>query len=107
MKRFIAATILMSTILSAPVNAEQSAAREYREIFGSGNFYLEFKDKWGTRILAGKDGTRMERMNYTFEHGTMTWLNPFGAIFGGTGDKNPEVMYRDGKYYHFVAKRKA
>lgn len=107
MKRFIAATILMSTILSAPVNAEQSAAREYREIFGSGNFYLEFKDKWGTRILAGKDGTRMERMNYTFEHGTMTWLNPLGAIFGGTGDKNPEVMYRDGKYYHFVAKRKA
>lgn len=107
-KQFIATTILLSTILNfGTAAAEQPAAQEYREIFRGGNFYLEFKDKWGTRIIASENGMRMERMNYTFEHGAMTWLNPLGALFGGTGDKNPEVMYRDGMFYHFVAKRKA
>ena len=87
-------------------NAEQSAAQSYREIFGSENFYVEYKDKWGTRILAGKDGTRLERMRYDFESGGLAMLNPLGMIFGGE-DKNPEVMYRDGKFYHFVEKDKA
>ncbi len=107
-KIYIAAAIFLSAILNfGNVDAEQNAAEKYREIFRSGNFYLEYKDKWGTRILAGKNGTRMERMNYTFENGALTWLNPLGAIFGGTGDKNPEVMYKDGKYYHFTDKRRA
>lgn len=103
----IIALLLFSIINSSIGHAEQTAAEEYRTIFRGGNFYLEFKDKWGTRIIAAKNGTRMERMNYTFEHGAMAWLNPLGAIFGGTGDKNPEVMYKNGKYYYFVAKNKA
>lgn len=108
LKKFIATIFLLSSILNfGTAVAEQSAAKEYREFFRDEIFYLEFKDKWGTRILASENGTRMERMNYTFEHGAMTWLNPLGALFGGTGDKNPEVMYRDGKFYHFVSKRKA
>ena len=106
-KKFIAVIVLSTLLHFGTVCAEQEAAEEYRAIFQSGNFYLEFKDKWGTRIIAGKNGTRMERMNYTFEHGAMAWLNPLGALFGGTGDKNPEVMFKDGKYYHFVAKNKA
>ena len=107
MKKKIITVLLLLIMNSGIVNAEQPAAEEYRSIFSDGNFYLEFKDKWGTRIIAGKNGTRMERMNYTFEHGALTWLNPLGAIFGGTGDNNPEVMYKDGKYYYFVAKNKA
>lgn len=103
----IIALLLFSIINSSIGHAERTAAEEYRTIFRGGNFYLEFKDKWGTRIIAAKNGTRMERMNYTFEHGAMAWLNPLGAIFGGTGDKNPEVMYKNGKYYYFVAKNKA
>ena len=107
-KKFFATVILLCmTISFANVKAEQSAAEEYRNIFRGGNFYLEFKDKWGTRIIAAKNGTRMERMNYTFEHGAIAWLNPLGAIFGGNGDKNPEVMHKGGKYYYFVAKNKA
>lgn len=107
MREKIIAMLLWSILSSGIVYAEQTVAEEYRAMFQDGNFYLEFKDKWGTRIIAEKDGTRMERMNYTFEHGAMAWLNPLGAIFGGTGDKNPEVMYKDGKYYYFVAKNKA
>lgn len=107
LKKFITAVFLSSVLSFATTNAEQPAAEEYRQIFHGGNFYLEFKDKWGTRIIANEDGVRMERMNYTFEQGAMVWLNPLGAIFGGTGDKNPEVMHKDGKYYHFVAKKKA
>ena len=108
LKKFIVLAISLSSVLNfSTVNAEQAVAEEYRQIFHSGNFYLEFKDKWGTRIIVNEGNTRMERMNYTFENGTMTWLNPLGAIFGGTGDKNPEVMHKDGKYYYFVAKKKA
>lgn len=88
-------------------NAEQAAAEDYRKIFSSGNFYVEFKDKWGVRILAGKDGARMERMRYDFESGGLIWLNPLGAMFGGGEAKNPEVLYKDGKFYQFVAKNKA
>ena len=97
----------MSSLNFSVVEAEQPAAAEYRQIFHSGNFFLTFKDKWGKRFLAGKNGTRLERMNYTYESGSMVWLNPLGAIFGGTGDKNPEVMYRDGKFYHFAERKKA
>lgn len=107
MREKIIVMFLLSILSSGIVYAEQTAAEEYRTMFQDGNFYLEFKDKWGTRIIASKNGTRMERMNYTFEHGAMAWLNPLGAIFGGTGDKNPEVMYKNGKYYYFVAKNKA
>lgn len=87
-------------------NAEQSAADTYRKIFSAGNFFVEYKDKWGTRILAGKNGTRIERMRYEFESGGIAMLNPLGMIFGGE-DKNPEVMYRNGKFYNFVEKDKA
>ncbi len=87
-------------------NAEQAAAEEYRKIFSSGNFYIEFRDKWGTRILAGKNGMRMERMRYDAESGDIAWLNPLGAIFHKE-DKNPEVLYRDGKFYNFIEKKRA
>lgn len=106
-KIFVAAVIFFICQNFGAANAEQAAADEYRKMFSSGNFYVEFKDKWGVRILAGKDGARMERMRYHFESGGMVWLNPLGAIFGGGEAKNPEVLYKNGKYYHFVAKDKA
>lgn len=102
---FVAAIFIILNFGTA--NAEQAAAEEYRKIFSSGNFYVEFKDKWGVRILAGKNGARMERMRYNFESGGLIWLNPLGAMFGGGEAKNPEVLYKDGKYYQFISKNKA
>ena len=104
---FLSGVIFFIFFYIGNVSAEQAAADEYRKIFSSGNFYVEFKDKWGVRILAGKNGARMERMRYHFESGGMIWLNPLGAIFGGGEGKNPEVLYKNGKYYQFVAKDKA
>lgn len=106
-KIFLAVAIILIFCSCNAANAEQAAADEYRKIFSSGNFYVEFKDKWGVRILAGKNGARMERMRYHFESGGMVWLNPLGAMFGGGEAKNPEVLYKNGKYYQFVAKDKA
>lgn len=106
-KIFFAVIAVFIFFCSNAANAEQPAAEEYRKIFSSGNFYVEFKDKWGVRILAGKNGSRMERMRYHFESGGMVWFNPLGAIFGGGEAKNPEVLYKNGKYYQFVAKDKA
>ena len=104
-KILISAIIFFGSFISL-ANAEQVAAETYRQMFRSGNFYLEYDDKWGVRILAGKDGQRMERMRYDIESGKMKWLNPLAEIFAGE-NKSPEVMYRDGKFYHFVEKEKA
>ena len=104
--RFLMLALLFNIFNFNVANAEQAAAAEYRKIFRTGNFYIEFRDKWGTRILAGKNGMRMERMRYDFESGDMAWLNPLGAIFNKE-DKNPEVLYRDGKFYQFIEKKRA
>ena len=106
-KLFLTAALLFGFFNFGAASAEQSAAENYRQIFQSGNFYLEFKDKWGTRILAAKDGVRMERMSYKYERDNMAWLNPLGAMFGGGENKNPEIMYKDGNYFQFIGKNKA
>ena len=32
----------------------------------------------------------------------VTYFNPLGALFGGSGSKYPEVLYQNGKYYQFI-----
>ena len=106
-KLFFTAALIFGILNFGTANAEQPAAEKYREIFQSGNFYLKFKDKWGERILTAENGVRMERMSYKYERGNMIWLNPLGAIFGGKENKNPEIMYKDGKYFQFIGKNQA
>lgn len=121
-KLFLTAALLCGFLNFGTTNAEQAKAEDYRQWFSSGNFYVEFeykKDsvngknkKWATRILAAEksdDATeiRMERMNYKYENSNLAWLIPLGAMFGGGENKNPEVMYKDGKYYQFFSKNKA
>ena len=88
-------------------HAEQPKAAEYRAILNSGTFYVEYKDNFGnSRVVAARDGQRMERMNYNTP-GWVTFLNPLGALFGGSAPKNPEVMYKDGYYYQFNSDKEA
>ena len=89
------------------VCAEQPAADEYRQMFRAGNFCIEFKDKWGERVLAGFKGMRMERTSYRFSESNAAWLNPLGKIFDGSGPQNPETLFKDGKYYQFVERDQA
>lgn len=61
-----AATLLAALTLSlsaAGVQAEQSKAEEYRQIFASGNFYLEYEDKYLTQIIGAQDGKRILARN--------------------------------------------
>lgn len=76
MKKFLILTVLF-VAFALPVSAEQPAAEQYRQMFASGNFYVEcqmFGDaeiKWGfgrpkkavsaKLIYAGKDGNRSFR----------------------------------------------
>ena len=81
--------------------AEQAAAEEYRKIFRSGTFYLEYKDAYESKVLAEFNNKRMERTEYL----KMNWavyMNPLGALFGGSGSKYPEVLHQNGKYYQFI-----
>ena len=104
-KIFIAAGIFLSAI-GATADAEQPAAESYRQMFRAGNFYVEYRDKWGVRILAGENGARMERMRYDIESGALQYLNPIAAVVIGE-NKMPEVLYRDGKIYQFIERDKA
>lgn len=42
MKKFLIATLLLS-VLALPASAEQPAAEQYRQMFASGNFYVEYR----------------------------------------------------------------
>ena len=74
LKKFFAAMFATVIIFFGTANAEQPAAEQYRQMFKSGNFYVEFKMKaetmkgkvhTGTIIFAGLNGERMfsERQN--------------------------------------------
>jgi len=109
MKKFIlkfVALIVLINFFSVPkVQAENPGAENYRKIFESDIFYLKLKDKWGRRILASDGDMRLERMNTST--GSLAYLNPMGALFGGGEDKYPEVICKDNQYYQFIEDNKA
>lgn len=80
--------ILLFTAFTLPVSAEQPAAEQYRQMFASGNFYVEYEvaDKYSSKkthiIRAGRHGQRIAKV--------------------GLKDKYPSALYRDGKYYRFT-----
>lgn len=87
MKKFLILTLIF-TALALPVSAEQPAAEQYRQMFASGNFYVEYEvaDKYSPKknhlIRAGRHGQRIAKV--------------------GLKDKYPSALYRDGKYYRFT-----
>ena len=88
---------------SAQAEAEQPAAEKYRQIFKSGNFYVEYDDKNVKRIVAEENGRRMVRNDLGGSYRAMvSILNPLGAAF--SNDKYPEFMCANGKFYKFLEK---
>ena len=100
-KFFIILFTLVSLMDINYVFAEQPAAEKYRQMFASGTFYLEYKDSHESKVLAAFDNKRMERITY-IKMNWVTYFNPLGALFGGSGSKCPEVLYQNGKYYQFI-----
>ena len=121
--------LLVLTISTAEVSAEQAAAEQYRQMFRSGNFYVEcrmsrmFRDheySSGVLTYAGEDGKRMQRTTRKglFSSGSASMfesadLGDFYAEEDQTpatshyeqvkNKKWPDYLYRDGQYYHFIS----
>lgn len=103
-----AASVLAAlTISTAEVSAEQPAAEQYRQMFRSGNFYVEYEtvfeyQLWGSThksssgpcVVAGQDGKRIK-------YGSN--FDPMKHIFGGKQKlkKYPDVLFQNGTYYRF------
>ena len=49
MKKFLL-LVLILTAITLPANAEQPAAEEYRQMFRSGNFYVEYQMFLPTKV---------------------------------------------------------
>lgn len=95
----ILATIFAFTIIPNSVSAEQPAAEQYRQMFKSGNFYVEYqmfkeidapvlghyKYNSANIVLAGKDGKRMMRETST---GGIFSVSISRTSFGGIFDNN-------------------
>lgn len=102
MKKFLLLTLILATI-TLPASAEQPAAEKYRQMFNSGNFYVEYDDKNVKRIVAEENGRRMVRSDLGGSYRAMiSILNPLGAAFAN--DKYPEFMYENGRFYKFLEK---
>ncbi len=103
-KIFLAGALALS-LMTGAAHAEQSAAKNYREMFRAEQFYLEYRNVRGStdrtvKRLAAYNDKRMERSNET----TPMWVkacNPLGALFGDRGKQYPLVLHKDGKYYQF------
>ena len=105
-KKLVVAALFCLSLNAGAANAEEAAAENYRQIFSSGNFYVEYQDKYTSRIIGEKNGKRLERTKYNIP-GWVNVFNPLGALFGGGEPKYPEVMCKDGKFYQFSSDDKA
>ena len=129
-KRILAAIILAlsAVTVSSNVSAEQPAAEEYRQMFRSGTFYVEYQIsrksgghtfKSGNMVLAGQDGKRMYRITNAGStkgsSGAEFDVESLSGIYNNSSlnrriisyeefkvKKWPDVLYQDGKYYRFI-----
>ena len=104
MKKFLLTALLMLFVTST-VAAEQSKATEYRQIFSSGQFYVEYEDRNVKKIIAQENERRMARTALSgAQSATVSVLNPLGALFSSGNNRYPEFMYSNGRYYKFAEK---
>lgn len=109
MKKFLILTLLLSA-LTLPVNAEQLAAEQYRQMFASGNFFVEYEvvDKSGQWIKSDGFSSQMTYSRVVRDvkkrrNEIRAGLNGRRiAKSGSIKDKYPKALYRDGKYYKFT-----
>lgn len=109
MRKFLIVMLLLSA-LTSPVSAEQPAAEQYRQMFASGNFYVEYEvaDKSGNWVkpdVASSSSIRyfgMVRDSKKHRHEIRAGQNGQRIAKSGIKDKYPDAFYQDGKYYKFT-----
>lgn len=95
--------LLALTAVAGSVCAEQPKAEEYRAIFSSGTYYVEYKANGGRRGLAVKDGARMK---YSVKTRAENFLaGGVFSLFKGGSSAEPLYLYADGKYYQYRTKK--
>ena len=105
MKKFFTIMLMLMLVAATKVSAEQEKADEYRKIFSSDTFYVEYDDKNVKQILAEKNGQRMSRTTLGGRYATIvSVLNPIAAMFQSGSTKYPEFLHSNGKYYKFAEK---
>ena len=93
-RRVILSILLVLTISTAEVSAEQAAAEQYRQMFRSGNFYVEYQRI--DHFVDPSDSVRAGIYNAFFER-----------IRTAQKANHPDAIYRDEKYYRFLTSLKA
>lgn len=115
--KLLSATLTLSILAGSmgTALAEQPKAEEYKQIFSSGTYFVEYELNRSTRkSLEVRDGKRMDYTSYitsgTSMLGGLALINPFLAVaglFGKSVKKEPTSLYQDGKYYQFTGKKMA
>ena len=110
-KFLMLAAIAMLAVIPS-VSAEQAAAEQYRQIFRSGNFYVEYQTVshlWD-KLSKTAGGQKTFRAETTFVFGQLNMKSDKVTLAGKDGarvvksklkDKVPHAMYLDGKYYNY------
>lgn len=94
--------LLIFTMNFSSTSAENAKADEYRKIFSSGNFYVEYEDKNIKKIVAEENGMRMSRTDLLGRYrAIVSVLNPLGSLFSSDNKKYPEYIHYRQRYYRF------
>ena len=111
MRKFLFVALLVWAV-TLPASAEQPAAEQYRQMFASGNFYVEYH-VMGTRFLTHSESPcadmsvvmKSERKPFRILYNPKKQFHIIHAGHNGeriskTGikDKYPDALYRGGKY---------
>ena len=105
MKKFLIVTLLLMA-LALPASAEQPAAEQYRQMFASGNFYVEYEvadssGYWKNPALLRTNILGIPKKG--LKHEIRAGLNGQRiSKLGSMKDKYPSALYQDGKYYKFI-----
>ncbi len=131
-KFFSTALLALAMTVSSNVSAEQPAAEEYRQMFRSGNFYVEYQvsreetghefkllgirlggQKSNIKVLAGQDGKRLYRGSHdviSVEAEKVSNIytnagqyNRASSLGAVSSKKLPDLLYQNGKYYRLVS----
>ncbi|MBR2518855.1 MAG: hypothetical protein IKE46_03590 [Selenomonadaceae bacterium] len=111
MKKFLLLALLL-TAINLSASAEQPAAEEYRQMFRSGNFYVEYQKFYGGVAFSSKSNRGIdilrERSAYMKKYrGRAIKAGRNGERVTKTDVKNkyPDALFQDGKYYRFVVSK--
>lgn len=113
MKKFLILTVLL-VAFALPVSAEQPAAEQYRQMFASGNFYVEYEvaDKSGHWVIPESISSStvrhlgMVRDQKKHRNEVRAGRNGQRVAKLGVKDKYPKALYQNGKYYKFIVEEK-